>query len=87
MSEDNKKRLRVGITLGDTNGIGIEVALKAVAVPEMIDMCIPILYGSSKIVSYHRNACNLSGFQINHTKSANNIRTRCLILLNASTKR
>lgn len=74
MSEDNKKRLRVGITLGDTNGIGIEVALKAVAVPEMIDMCIPILYGSSKIVSYHRNACNLSGFQINHTKSANNIK-------------
>ncbi len=74
MSEDNKKRLRVGITLGDANGIGIEVALKAVAVPEMIDMCIPILYGSSKIVSYHRNACNLAGFQINHIKSANNIK-------------
>jgi len=74
MSEDNKKRLKVGITLGDTNGIGIEVALKAVAVPEMMDMCIPVLYGSSKIVSYHRNACNLPGFQINHTKSANNLK-------------
>ncbi|MBQ3730430.1 MAG: 4-hydroxythreonine-4-phosphate dehydrogenase PdxA [Muribaculaceae bacterium] len=69
MSENNK-RLRVGITLGDTNGIGIEVALKAVGVPEMMDMCIPVMYGSSKIVSYHRNACNLPGFQINHTKSA-----------------
>ena len=69
MSENNK-RLKVGITLGDTNGIGIEVALKAVGVPEMMDMCIPVMYGSSKIVSYHRNACNLPGFQINHTKSA-----------------
>ncbi len=69
MSENNK-RLRVGITLGDTNGIGIEVALKAVGIPEMMDMCIPVMYGSSKIVSYHRNACNLPGFQINHTKSA-----------------
>ena len=74
MSEENNKRLRVGITLGDSNGIGIEVALKAVGVPEMMDMCIPVLYGSSKIVSYHRNACNLPGFQINHTKSANNLK-------------
>ena len=74
MSEDNKKRLKVGITLGDTNGIGIEVALKAVGVPEMMDMCIPVLYGSSKIVSYHRNACNLPGFQINHTKSAEHVK-------------
>lgn len=69
MSQENKK-LKVGITLGDTNGIGIEVALKAISVPEMIEMCIPVMYGSSKVVSYHRNACNLSGFQINHTKSA-----------------
>ena len=74
MSEENHKRLKVGITLGDTNGIGIEVALKAVGVPEMMDLCIPVMYGSSKTVSYHRNACNLPGFQINHTKSASNIK-------------
>ena len=74
MSENNNKRLKVGITIGDTNGIGIEVALKAVSVPEMMDFCIPVIYGSSKIVSYHRNACNMPGFQINHTKSAENLK-------------
>lgn len=74
MNENNNKRLKVGITIGDTNGIGIEVALKAVAVPEMMDLCIPVIYGSSKVVSYHRNACNLPGFQINHTKSAENLK-------------
>lgn len=73
MSENNK-RLKVGITVGDTNGIGVEVALKAVGVPEMMDLCIPVIYGSNKIVSYHRNACNLPGFQINHTKSAENLK-------------
>ena len=73
MSEKNN-RLRVGITIGDTNGIGIEVALKTVGVPEMMDLCIPVIYGSSKIVSYHRNACNLPGFQLNHTKSAERIK-------------
>ena len=74
MSENNNKRLKVGITIGDTNGIGIEVAIKAVSVPEMMDLCIPVLYGSSKVVSYHRNACNLVNFQINHTKSAENLK-------------
>ncbi len=73
MNEENR-RLKVGITIGDTNGIGIEVAMKAIAVPEMMDLCIPVIYGSSKIVSYHRNACNLPGFQINHTKSADKIK-------------
>ena len=73
MNEENKRH-RVGITIGDTNGIGIEVALKAVSVPEMMDMCTPLIYGSSKIISYHRNACNLPGFQINHTKSADKIK-------------
>lgn len=75
MSENNNSnRLKVGITIGDTNGIGIEVALKAVGIPEMMDMCVPVIYGSSKVVSYHRNACNLPGFQINHTKSARNLK-------------
>ncbi len=74
MSEKNNNRPRVGITLGDTNGIGIEVALKAIGVPEMMEFCIPVLYGSSKIVSYHRNACNLPSFQINHTKSAESLK-------------
>ena len=74
MSEDNKKRLKVGITIGDTNGVGIEVTLKAVCLPEMLELCIPVIYGSSKIVNYHRNACNLPNFSINHTKSATQLK-------------
>ena len=71
---ENNKRLKLGITIGDTNGIGVEVVMKAIGVPEMMDLCIPVVYGSSKVVSYHRNACNLPGFQINHTKSALNLK-------------
>lgn len=75
MSENNKRqRLKVGITMGDTNGIGIEVILKAVGVPDMMDICIPVIYGSSKIVSYHRNALDMPSFQINHTNDAARIK-------------
>ena len=74
MSENNKKRLKVGITIGDVNGVGIEVILKAVCIPEMMELCIPVIYGSSKIVNYHRNACNLPNFTINYTKSASQLK-------------
>jgi len=74
MSEQKKQRLKVGITQGDTNGIGIEVIVKALAMPEIMELCIPVIYGSSKILAYHRRACDLPNFQINYTTSANHIK-------------
>ena len=53
------RKIRVGITQGDINGIGYEVILKTFAEPMMLDFCTPILYGSPKVASYHRKALNL----------------------------
>jgi len=50
---DNKK-LVVGITQGDSNGIGYEVIIKALADPRILDMLIPVVYGSSKIFGFYR---------------------------------
>ncbi|MBC8110449.1 MAG: 4-hydroxythreonine-4-phosphate dehydrogenase PdxA [Verrucomicrobia bacterium] len=44
----------VGITLGDYNGIGPEVVLKALADKKMLNFCTPVLYGSQKILSKYR---------------------------------
>ena len=55
--ESNK--IRIGITQGDINGIGYEVILKAFENPTMLDLCTPIIYGSPKIMTYHRKALNL----------------------------
>ncbi|MBK6620862.1 MAG: 4-hydroxythreonine-4-phosphate dehydrogenase PdxA [Saprospirales bacterium] len=46
---------KIGISIGDINGIGLEVILKTLAIKEVRDRCIPIIYGSSKVVSYHKN--------------------------------
>lgn len=62
----NEKKIRVGITQGDTNGIGYEVILKTLLAPEFTDLCTPIIYGSSKILTYHRKALELPSFPI-HT--------------------
>ncbi len=52
---DKKNRPVIGITVGDINGIGLEVALKALSHSKILDHCIPVIYGSSKVVSYHKN--------------------------------
>jgi len=51
-------KIRVGISLGDLNGIGIEVILKTFEDPRMLDFCTPIIFGSTKTVSYHKNTLN-----------------------------
>ena len=55
--EHNK--IKVGITQGDINGIGYEVILKAFEDPTMLELCTPIVYGSPKIMTYHRKALEL----------------------------
>ena len=53
------RKIRVAITHGDTNGIGYEIILKAFADSGMLEMCTPIIYGSPKIATYHRNTLQL----------------------------
>ena len=65
-----ERKIRIGITHGDTNGIGYEVILKTFANSEMNELCTPIIYGSSKIMQYHRKAIEMQGFQVNFTKNA-----------------
>ncbi|MDT0553171.1 4-hydroxythreonine-4-phosphate dehydrogenase PdxA [Urechidicola vernalis] len=47
-------KIKVGISLGDINGIGIEVILKAFNDKRMLDFCTPILFGSSKVVAFYK---------------------------------
>lgn len=49
------KKYKIGITLGDINGIGPEVVLKTLSEPRVLNSCIPIIYGSGKVLGYHKN--------------------------------
>lgn len=56
----DNKLIRVGITHGDTNGIGYEVILKAFEEPAMLELCTPIIYGSPKAAAYHRKMLDIN---------------------------
>lgn len=49
------KPLKIGITIGDINGVGPEVILKTFLNAQMLNLCTPIIYGSSKVLAYHKN--------------------------------
>lgn len=56
---EKEKKIKVGISIGDTNGIGLEVILKTFADKRMLDFCTPVIFAATKVVSYHKNVLNL----------------------------
>ena len=47
-------KIIVGITQGDSNGIGYEVIIKALADPRILEQFTPVIYGSSKLFGFYR---------------------------------
>lgn len=58
-------KLKIGISIGDVNGIGLEVILKTLADAKILDYFTPIVYGHTKVASFHRKALNLEDFSFN----------------------
>lgn len=47
-------KIKVGITQGDTNGVGWEVILKSLADPRMSELITPVVYGSRTAAEFYR---------------------------------
>ncbi len=60
--EKHKERdkIRLGISVGDLNGIGCEVALKSFADDRMLDFCTPLFFASNKTISEQKRALGLN---------------------------
>lgn len=56
---DTKSPIRIGISQGDTNGIGYELIFKTFLDNAMLELCTPIVFGHIKVANYHRKALNL----------------------------
>jgi 4-hydroxythreonine-4-phosphate dehydrogenase len=56
---EKSEKIVVGISIGDINGIGIEVILKTFQDKRMLDFCTPVIFGSTKTVSFHKKKLNI----------------------------
>ena len=52
------KRLKIGITQGDTNGVGWEVILKIFSDNRMTELFTPVIYGSSTAATFYQKRLN-----------------------------
>jgi 4-hydroxythreonine-4-phosphate dehydrogenase len=67
------KKLRVAISCGDPNGIGLEVILKALTDARVYEHCVPVIYASPKTVNFHMKNLNLEGLHYNTCTDTNKI--------------
>ena len=55
--------ITIGISCGDINGIGLEVVLKALALKNAGKQFKTVIYGSAKVVAYHKNIISEENIQ------------------------
>src|SRR5258708_2286322 len=63
------EKFKIGISIGDINGIGLEIIIKTLADSRIYDYCTPIVYGHTKLASFYRRTTSvddLNFFVINH---------------------
>ncbi|WP_299458382.1 4-hydroxythreonine-4-phosphate dehydrogenase PdxA [uncultured Microscilla sp.] len=70
-TEDNKPI--IGITMGDYNGVGTEVILKALANKRILKICTPVIYGSMAVISKYRKILKLDSWYINQVNRVTQI--------------
>ena len=61
MSETQKPI--IGISIGDFNGIGPEVIIKAVGGNRLQKICTPVIYGSGKVINRYRQLMDVKDWQ------------------------
>jgi 4-hydroxythreonine-4-phosphate dehydrogenase len=66
---ENKRKIRLGISAGDLNGIGVEILLKTFKDSRMFEFCTPVVYASQKVINFNKKHFD---FNINvHSASSN----------------
>lgn len=69
-----ESKIRVGITVGDLNGIGLEVILKTIEDTRICELCTPIIFGAKKEISHHLKTLGIQNVNLNYTNTLSKLR-------------
>ena len=79
-----KDKIVVGITQGDTNGIGYEVIIKSLADARILENCVIVLYGSSRFFGIYRKFLpEIDQIATNVINAAEDARSKRVNIINA----
>jgi 4-hydroxythreonine-4-phosphate dehydrogenase len=74
----------IGISIGDINGIGVEVTLKALADARVYKSFTPLIYGHGKALIFYRKLMNLEDFNFTQIRSVEEIQHRKINVINVT---
>lgn len=76
MSQHTNSLIKVGISTGDTNGVGLETIIKVFADQRMAEMVIPVIYGNLEVAKAHRKTLEIRDFSFNSIDSADDAKEK-----------
>lgn len=54
---------KIGITIGDINGVGPEIIIKMLSNEKIYQYCTPVVYGSTRVLSHYKKLINNNKFR------------------------
>lgn len=80
-------KIKIGISIGDIAGVGMEVIIKAFTDSRLISLVTPIVYGEAHLAKYYRKEIGINEFSFNQIKSADEANPKMVNLVNVSADR
>jgi 4-hydroxythreonine-4-phosphate dehydrogenase len=75
-------KLRIGITIGDLNGIGPEVVIKTLQDSRITTLVTPVIYGSTRALSYYKKIMQVEEFSYGQTKGRGQFTPKTINVVN-----
>ncbi|SEG19411.1 4-hydroxythreonine-4-phosphate dehydrogenase PdxA [Algoriphagus boritolerans] len=77
-----KQKPIIGISIGDINGIGVEVTLKALSDNRVYQSFTPVIYGHGKVITFYRKLMSLEDFNFTQIRTLDEIQHRKVNVIN-----
>ncbi|MEX1202173.1 MAG: 4-hydroxythreonine-4-phosphate dehydrogenase PdxA [Ferruginibacter sp.] len=72
----------IGISCGDTNGIGPEIIIKTLSDSRILEFCTPVVFASNKLINFYRKILPDYNFSFSSIKEATKINHKQMNLFN-----
>jgi 4-hydroxythreonine-4-phosphate dehydrogenase len=76
------EKIKIGISIGDVNGIGLEIIIKTLSDPQIYNYCTPIVYGHTKVASFYRRLAGINELNFNVIGHASNAQVKRANMIN-----
>ncbi len=77
-----KSKPIIGISIGDINGVGIEVTIKALSDNRILKNFIPLIYGHGKAISFYKKILSIEDFNFVQVKSLDELQHKRVNVIN-----